>query len=120
MGAACVRVTDCCGCTVVRCGLSDGLGPVCRAFGVVCSIVCGTVLAGERVAGTPSAVLPWVATDWLTLVVGADAKNGMPAGDCATTDDTEAIGSVREKGTETVDVLAVKSEDRGSVVVVGE
>lgn len=44
----------------------------------------------------------------------------MPAGDCATTDVSEAIWSVLEQGLDTVDVLAVKSEDRGSVVVVGK
>ena len=44
----------------------------------------------------------------------------MPAGDCATTDVTEAIESVLEQGMKTEDVLAVKSEDRGSVVGVGK
>ena len=44
----------------------------------------------------------------------------MPAGDCATTDVTEAIESVLEQGMKTEDVPAVKSEDRGSVVGVGK
>lgn len=59
--------------------------------------------------------------DWPSLVEGvADDKSGMPSGDCATTDITEAIGTVPEQWMETVDELAVKSEDRGSVVVVGK
>ena len=52
--------------------------------------------------------------------MGGDAKTGMPAGDCATTDVTEAIGSVLVQGMERVDVLAVKREERGSAVVVGK
>ena len=52
-----------------------------------------------------------------STVVGVDAKRGMPAGDCATTDATEAMGSVLVQGMETEDVPAVKSEDTGSVVV---
>ena len=58
-----------------------------------------------------------MATNVGSTVVGVDAKRGMPAGDCATTDATEAMGSVLVQGMETEDVSAVKSEDTGSVVV---